>query len=714
MRILSIGLDRAAADRGTRTARRQIEYFAGWRADIVILATGEKADAELAPGIMAHLVGGRNKLVALVRGWRSAWKMARKHRPDAVTAQDALWCGLIAYSIAKCRGIPLHIQDHGAYFARPPFSFSEKFLAPAARLIVRGAQRVRTVGERGAAGLRRVGVSERAIDVMPIATEAGRFADIGEPGRASNVLCIARLEPEKGVDVLLKAWKTIAGKLPEARLRIVGDGSLRQTLETSAKESGIDGSVEFFGKSEDVKPHLAWASVVVQPSWFEGWGLAVVEAAAAARPVVMTDTGCAGRAVIHGVSGLVVAPGDAAGLARAVMGLLADPAVSREMGRRGRDLAQGLPTPEETVASIRRSFEACLPEAGNGRPSRPEKGVLVCVEAADPQDALMGFFVGWLRELSLHASAVVCALRMSDPPPDIPNVRFVRTKRPGSTSKLEVLRNVFSTSWRERKDYQAVFIRGNPEYAVMLGWFWKLVLRKRVVMWFTHYTSRSPWFWLSLPWVDTVLTAVPESNPLRSSLKIGHHIDTDFYRPGERHDEGQLKVLVFGRVSPVKRVPWVVENLKDRLAGGDCRLRIVGAATVPDEALALGDSAKAAGAVWENREIRDSKAALDLYHWADVVVNATPASLDKVILEAAATGAVVLAASQGVKRGLDEDLHWLVFEDGDGLRRAVARLSAMGAHERAVVGDRLRRWVIANHSLKGHIRKVVQALWPGR
>jgi glycosyltransferase involved in cell wall biosynthesis len=100
--------------------------------------------------------------------------------------------------------------------------------------------------------------------------------------------------------------------------------------------------------------------VYVQPSYFEGWGLAVIEAAAAGVPIVMTDVGCAGEIIKDGENGLVVPPGNVTALAEALERVMKDEALRSALAEAVRRAVANLAGPEATAEAIRSSLEAAL------------------------------------------------------------------------------------------------------------------------------------------------------------------------------------------------------------------------------------------------------------------------------------------------------------------------------------------------------------------
>lgn len=130
-------------------------------------------------------------------------------------------------------------------------------------------------------------------------------------------VCVGRLHRQKNQAALLEAWPAVRALVSDARLVLVGDGPDRGALEARL----VDG-VEFAGQSADVKTWLDAASVVVQPSRWEGMSLSVLEAMASGRSVVATDVSGM-REVLEGV-GELVPPGDSDALAAAVAARLVD------------------------------------------------------------------------------------------------------------------------------------------------------------------------------------------------------------------------------------------------------------------------------------------------------------------------------------------------------------------------------------------------------
>lgn len=147
---------------------------------------------------------------------------------------------------------------------------------------------------------------------------------------------VGRLEPVKGSGLFIEAAAMISKTFPSARFIIAGEGSLRQSMEKSARELGLGDRVIFTGWIEDAREVMAVMDVMVMPSLNEAVGMALIEAQAQGVPVVATKVGGIPEVVVNNKTGILVQPSDAGGTAGAVCGLLADKARRADMGEAGK------------------------------------------------------------------------------------------------------------------------------------------------------------------------------------------------------------------------------------------------------------------------------------------------------------------------------------------------------------------------------------------
>jgi len=175
------------------------------------------------------------------------------------------------------------------------------------------------------------------VDAYAAADAAGVRASLGIDVGIPVIGIVARLAPEKDHKLLLEAMATLRRSIDPVVLLVIGGGELRVELEARAAELALDGCVRFLGMRSDVSELLAALDVFVLSSRTEGMSVTLLEAMAAARPIVATDVGGNAEVVRDGDTGLIVPPGDATALAKALASILRDPGAARRMGERGRE-----------------------------------------------------------------------------------------------------------------------------------------------------------------------------------------------------------------------------------------------------------------------------------------------------------------------------------------------------------------------------------------
>ncbi|MGI8588283.1 MAG: glycosyltransferase family 4 protein [Chloroflexia bacterium] len=161
------------------------------------------------------------------------------------------------------------------------------------------------------------------------------LACLGLPPSARIVLTVGRFTEQKGHSDLLTALPDILQRVPEAYFVWVGEGDLEGELRTQARVLGLVEHVRFLGRRDDVPELLAASDVFALPSLFEGLPLVVLEAQAAGLPVVGTQVCGTSEAILDGITGRLVPPGDARALAEAIAGILERPELAARWGEAG-------------------------------------------------------------------------------------------------------------------------------------------------------------------------------------------------------------------------------------------------------------------------------------------------------------------------------------------------------------------------------------------
>jgi glycosyltransferase involved in cell wall biosynthesis len=165
-----------------------------------------------------------------------------------------------------------------------------------------------------------------------------------------TVLTVARIAPQKRLDVLIEAAALLAADAPDARWLVAGDGDAALQADLEGHRDALGAPVTFLGRRDDVPALMAAASVFALASDWEARALVVQEAMAAGLPVVVTAVG--GLPDLRGAgppAGLLVPPGDARALATAVGRVLADPLLAAGLAEAGRERFRALPTSENVL-----------------------------------------------------------------------------------------------------------------------------------------------------------------------------------------------------------------------------------------------------------------------------------------------------------------------------------------------------------------------------
>lgn len=178
-----------------------------------------------------------------------------------------------------------------------------------------------------------------AVDALPYLHKVKREAFAKEFGVKPDALVIgvvAQLIERKGHRYLLQAMPAILGRFPQTQVLFFGKGPLREALAQQIAQHGLAGQVKLVGFREDLPQWLGGLDLVVHPAEMEGLGVSLLQAAAAAVPVIASNAGGMPEAVADHQTGLLVPPHDVPALTQAVLTLLGDPALRRQYGEAGR------------------------------------------------------------------------------------------------------------------------------------------------------------------------------------------------------------------------------------------------------------------------------------------------------------------------------------------------------------------------------------------
>jgi glycosyltransferase involved in cell wall biosynthesis len=289
----------------------------------------------------------------LFRGLRSFAELLARHRRVVVhahcEARRGLWREWLFAALAVAARCPVIVQLHGGGFERL-YDASSSLGRTAIRLLLERAACVVAPSESQRAWVRSVARDAHVaclpnpVPVQPIAPQAGR---------SNMVLFVGRLEAAKGVFDLMDSIAELRGAVPDLRVVFAGEGD-HAALARYAARLGIADAVKFTGQvgPSGKRALFESAAAFVLPSYAEGLPLGLLEAMAAGVPVIASPVGGVPEAVVDGVSGFLVAPGDRAALSRLLRTLLLDRALAARLGAAARESVRLRFSPERTIPRL--------------------------------------------------------------------------------------------------------------------------------------------------------------------------------------------------------------------------------------------------------------------------------------------------------------------------------------------------------------------------
>jgi glycosyltransferase involved in cell wall biosynthesis len=292
----------------------------------------------------------------------------RRFRPHIVHTHTAK-AGTIGRLAARLSAVPIIVHTyHGhvfhGYFSTP---MTTTFLT-IERWLARSTSRLLTVSDSMKRELERYRVGRPGqIAVLPLGLDLDRFLrcearrgefrrELGVDDQRPLVGIVARLVPIKRHEDFIAASALVAARNPDALFLVIGDGERRSELEALTRRQGLADRVRFLGWRQDLDRIYVDLDVVVLTSANEGSPVSLIEAMAAARPVVATAVGGVPDLVEPGVNGLLGPSGDPSSIAEAIAALLADPERRRALGEAGRKRVADAHAVDRLVVDVERLY----------------------------------------------------------------------------------------------------------------------------------------------------------------------------------------------------------------------------------------------------------------------------------------------------------------------------------------------------------------------
>lgn len=344
--------------------------------------------------------------------------------------------------------------------------------------------------------------------------------------------------------------------------------------------------------------------------------------------------------------------------------------------------------------------------------------LLIITQKVDKNDDVLGFFHRWIAEFAKHYE-MVTVICLEKGEYDLPShARVLSLGKEEGVSRLKYLTRFYRYIWRERKNYDAVFVHMNPVYVVLgapLWHFWK----KKIALWYTHrgvdWTLR-----VAEKYADNIFTATAASFRIQSpKLKIlGHGIFIeDFARPlgFTRNEGGKLTIISVGRITPIKHLDVLIKAvamLRDE--GVPCEVLLIGGTAVPSDRSYLEYLQK----LVKEKDLEDvvrfvgsvpNKEVMHYYWKSDISVNLAPTGgIDKAVLESMSASVPVIVANKAFEEYFGKYTDDLIFEEGD-VEDLCLKIKALLAREdKNAIIEFLAHAVAKKGSAKTLIERIVK------
>lgn len=294
------------------------------------------------------------------------WQHLGRLRPDVVNVHYFSYPAAYALIASRLRRLPVVLCFHGSDVASCPYPASYRWTMPwacgVARVVIVCSENLLSYLKRDLGGnlSERARVSHYGTDLERAPSESPDIASPLPDLPERFIYLPSRLIEKKGVHVAITAASLLKGQGRDLKLVIAGDGPLRPNLEALVRDLDIGDDVIFLGSVAHTRSLelMSRASFVVVPSMWEAFGQVCLEAMAAGKAVVGSNSGGIGEIVQDGKTGVLVPPDNSESLATAMAALLEDPLKAASMGAEGRRRAELHFTWKQMIDRYQQAFDA--------------------------------------------------------------------------------------------------------------------------------------------------------------------------------------------------------------------------------------------------------------------------------------------------------------------------------------------------------------------
>ena len=340
--------------------------------------------------------------------------------------------------------------------------------------------------------------------------------------------------------------------------------------------------------------------------------------------------------------------------------------------------------------------------------------LLIITQKVDVKDPVLGFFVGWINELSNHFEhiTVICLGKGEYTLPK--HVKVLSLGKEQGVSKITYLFRFYTYIWTERKNYDSVFVHMNAEYIVLGTPIWK-ILCKKIALWYNHqHAGLMARFAFLLPNFIFYTADRAYASRVNRAYQMPVGVDSDFFRGNNNISKKPRSILFLSRISPVKRLDVLIEAVSILVERGvDCTLSVYG--DVPSRDKEYYDSIFKKASPLIDKGVASFKGGIStsttpaIYNEYEIYVNLTNSgSFDKTIVEAACSETIILASNKTLENDFGSDY---LFKEGDALDCAnkLQNILEMNDSKKEEVGKRFRKYGL-RHDIKVLVQSIVKYL----
>lgn len=383
--VLLISLDSALAKKEANAAgntqARQIEYAKHLKNLYIVVKTYKNIKSKVIKiknNLSIYPTLSLNKYFFLFDAYMIASKICKENKIDLISTQDPFITGLIGWFIKKKYGIPLNIQiaadmiDNQYFIKEGNFNL---FLNCLAKRLMQKADSIRVSTIREKEKLILQGIDREKIHYLPFFIDFTSFQqgdgnsirEASLNGRFDKiVLSVNRLVKQKNIKTLIRAVPYIINEYPKCLFLIIGSGREERSLKKLAFNLGVEKFIKFQGpvSYKDIPRYFQAADIFVSTSHYEGTCMAVLEAAAAKKPIISTPHAGACDALKDGYTGFIVDFNDYIGLSKKILYLLENDIISKGMSNNAHTFITGHFKKEEI---LRKYFDMWGGTKANGK-----------------------------------------------------------------------------------------------------------------------------------------------------------------------------------------------------------------------------------------------------------------------------------------------------------------------------------------------------------